>query len=81
MEHRITVFAGPASSQLGAAVCDTLRVSPGLYQWEQWNRCRSIAMEPPAPPHLDIYSVAPLLGTAIQRTHHDESLADLCASA
>ena len=32
MEHRITVFAGPASSQLGAAVCDALQVSPGLYE-------------------------------------------------
>ena len=32
MEHRITVFAGPASGQLGAAVCDTLQVSSGLYE-------------------------------------------------
>lgn len=32
MEHRITVFAGPASTQLGAAVCDTLQVSPGRYE-------------------------------------------------
>jgi phosphoribosylpyrophosphate synthetase len=31
MEHRITVFAGPASSQLGAAVCNALQVAPGLY--------------------------------------------------
>jgi ribose-phosphate pyrophosphokinase len=31
MEHQITVFAGPASSQLGTAVCDALQVSPGLY--------------------------------------------------
>ena len=32
MEHRITVFAGPASTQLGAAVCDTLQVSPARYE-------------------------------------------------
>lgn len=32
MEHRITVFAGPASSQLGAAVCNALQVAPGLYE-------------------------------------------------
>jgi ribose-phosphate pyrophosphokinase len=32
MEHRITVFAGPASSQLGAAVCDGLQVAPALYE-------------------------------------------------
>jgi ribose-phosphate pyrophosphokinase len=32
MDHGITVFAGPASTQLGAAVCDALRVSPGLYE-------------------------------------------------
>jgi ribose-phosphate pyrophosphokinase len=31
MEQRITVFAGPASSQLGTAVCNALQVSPGLY--------------------------------------------------
>lgn len=29
MEPRITVFAGPASTRLGAAVCDSLQVSPG----------------------------------------------------
>jgi ribose-phosphate pyrophosphokinase len=32
MEHRITVFAGPASTHLGAAICDTLQVSPGRYE-------------------------------------------------
>jgi hypothetical protein len=32
MEHRITVFAGPASSQLGAAFCNALQVAPGLYE-------------------------------------------------
>jgi ribose-phosphate pyrophosphokinase len=32
VEHRITVFAGPASSQLGAAVCNALQVAPGLYE-------------------------------------------------
>jgi hypothetical protein len=32
MEHRITVFAGAASSQLGAAVCNALQVAPGLYE-------------------------------------------------
>jgi ribose-phosphate pyrophosphokinase len=32
MEHRIAVFAGPASSQLGAAVCNALQVAPGLYE-------------------------------------------------
>jgi ribose-phosphate pyrophosphokinase len=31
MEHSITVFVGPASSQLGAAVCNALQVSAGLY--------------------------------------------------
>lgn len=41
----------------------------------------SVSMDPAAPPpHLDICSVAPLLTTAIQRNHHDESLADLRAS-
>jgi ribose-phosphate pyrophosphokinase len=40
----------------------------------------SVSMDPPAPLHLDICSVAPLLATAIQRNHHDESLADLRAS-
>jgi phosphoribosylpyrophosphate synthetase len=41
----------------------------------------SVWMDPAAPPpHLDICSVAPLLTTAIQRNHHDESLADLRAS-
>jgi hypothetical protein len=38
-------------------------------------------MDPAAPPpHPDICSVAPLLTTAIQRNHDDESLADLRAS-
>jgi hypothetical protein len=32
MEHRITVFAGPASSQPCAAVRDGLQVSPGLHE-------------------------------------------------
>ena len=32
MGHAITVFAGPASRQLGAAVCDALQVPPGLYE-------------------------------------------------
>jgi ribose-phosphate pyrophosphokinase len=32
MEHRISVFAGPASSHLGAAVCDVLQVPAGLYE-------------------------------------------------
>jgi ribose-phosphate pyrophosphokinase len=41
----------------------------------------SVSLDPPAPPHLDICSVAPLLATAIQRNHRDESLADLRASA
>lgn len=40
----------------------------------------SVPVDPPAPPQLDICSVAPLLTTAIQRNHHDESLADLRAS-
>jgi ribose-phosphate pyrophosphokinase len=41
----------------------------------------SVWMDPVAPPPpLDICSVAPLLTTAIQRNHHDESLADLRAS-
>jgi phosphoribosylpyrophosphate synthetase len=41
----------------------------------------SVSMDPAAPPpHLDICNVAPLLTTAIQRNHHDESLADLRAS-
>jgi ribose-phosphate pyrophosphokinase len=40
----------------------------------------SVPVAPPAPPHLDVCSVAPLLTTAIQRNHHDESLADLRAS-
>jgi hypothetical protein len=31
MQHGASVFAGPASSQLGAAVCDALQQSPGLY--------------------------------------------------
>ena len=30
MEHGIAVFAGPASRQLGVAVCGTLQVSPGV---------------------------------------------------
>jgi ribose-phosphate pyrophosphokinase len=32
MEHPIIVFAGPASSQLGAAVCDALQLPPGRYE-------------------------------------------------
>jgi ribose-phosphate pyrophosphokinase len=32
MHDAITVFAGPASSQLGALVCNALQVSPGLYE-------------------------------------------------
>jgi len=31
MEHRITVFAGPASVQLGSDVCESLRISPAPY--------------------------------------------------
>jgi hypothetical protein len=31
MEHGITVLAGPAITQLGAAVCDTLQLSAGVY--------------------------------------------------
>jgi ribose-phosphate pyrophosphokinase len=41
----------------------------------------SVSVEAPASSHLDICSVAPLLATAIQRNHRDESLADLRASA
>jgi ribose-phosphate pyrophosphokinase len=33
-----------------------------------------------SPPHIDVCSVAPLLATAIQRNHCDQSLADLRAS-
>jgi ribose-phosphate pyrophosphokinase len=40
----------------------------------------SVPVDPPAPPPLHVCSVAPLLATAIQRNHHDESLADLRAS-
>jgi ribose-phosphate pyrophosphokinase len=32
MQDAITVFAGPASSQLGERVCTALQVSPGLYE-------------------------------------------------
>jgi len=41
----------------------------------------SVSVKLPAPAHLEICSVAPLLATAIQRNHRDESLADLRASA
>jgi phosphoribosylpyrophosphate synthetase len=40
----------------------------------------SVPVDAPAPPPLHVCSVAPLLATAIQRNHHDESLADLRAS-
>jgi phosphoribosylpyrophosphate synthetase len=40
MEQGITVFAGPASSQLGAAVCDALQVSPGLYECRRFPTAR-----------------------------------------
>ena len=40
----------------------------------------SVSMEQSRPPQLEICSVASLLATAIQRNHHDESLADLRAS-
>jgi ribose-phosphate pyrophosphokinase len=41
----------------------------------------TVAIEPPAVPHLEITSVAPLIATAIRRDHRDESLADLRAPA
>jgi ribose-phosphate pyrophosphokinase len=31
MDHRITVFAGPASGPLGSAVCESLETGPALY--------------------------------------------------
>jgi ribose-phosphate pyrophosphokinase len=37
----------------------------------------TVAIEPPAVPHLEVTSVAPLIATAIRRDHRDESLADL----
>jgi ribose-phosphate pyrophosphokinase len=40
----------------------------------------TVATEPPAPPHVQVCSVAALLATAIRRNHHDESLADLRVS-
>jgi hypothetical protein len=79
MEHRISVFAGPASrQQLGAAVCNALQVA--RLPLANIVATDSVSMAPAAPPHPDICSVAPLLTTAIQRNHHDESLADLRAS-
>jgi ribose-phosphate pyrophosphokinase len=36
MQHGITVFVGPASSQLGAAVCDALQVSAGVYDYRRF---------------------------------------------
>jgi ribose-phosphate pyrophosphokinase len=41
----------------------------------------TVATELPAPPHVQVCSVAALLATAIRRNHHDESLADLRSSA
>ena len=32
MEHRLTVFAGPASRSLGAAICALLRTAPARYE-------------------------------------------------
>jgi ribose-phosphate pyrophosphokinase len=37
----------------------------------------TVAFEPPAVPHLEFTSVAPLIATAIRRDHRHESLADL----
>jgi ribose-phosphate pyrophosphokinase len=36
MEHRLTVFAGPASLELGAEVCAAIHVSRGRYVWRQF---------------------------------------------
>lgn len=41
----------------------------------------SVTIEPPAPAHFEITSLATLIATAIRRNHYDESLADLRASA
>jgi ribose-phosphate pyrophosphokinase len=41
----------------------------------------TVSTEPTALPRIDVCSVAPLLATAIQRNHSDESLADLRVSA
>jgi ribose-phosphate pyrophosphokinase len=40
----------------------------------------TVSIELPAPPQIEICSVAPLLATAIRRDHQDESLADLRAT-
>jgi ribose-phosphate pyrophosphokinase len=40
----------------------------------------TVSIELPAPPHIEICSVAPLLATAIRRDHQHESLADLRAT-
>jgi len=37
----------------------------------------TVAIEPPAVPHLEVTSVAPLIAKAIRRDHRGESLADL----
>jgi ribose-phosphate pyrophosphokinase len=37
----------------------------------------TVAVEPPAPQHLEITSMAPLIATAVRRCHRGESLADL----
>jgi ribose-phosphate pyrophosphokinase len=36
MEHRLTVFVGPASSRLGAAVCESLATRPALHEWRRF---------------------------------------------
>ena len=41
----------------------------------------SVTLEPPAPPQVEITSLAGLVATAIRRNHDDESLADLRAFA
>ena len=41
----------------------------------------TVEADPRAAPHLEIATVAPLIGTAIRRTHEEESLADLLVPA
>jgi ribose-phosphate pyrophosphokinase len=40
----------------------------------------SVAIDSPTSPQIEVCSVAPLLATAIERDHRDESLVDLRAS-
>lgn len=78
------LLAAGATAPVSVAVTHALLVGGARETLETLSLARIVAadtvsVEPTVSPAMEMCSVAPLLATAIQRNHHDESLADLRA--